>query len=59
MSNTTKHKIEGKFNNNQIDLSDIPRNVLSGWNRHNFSKGEMKQERNKNRLKSLKLSEND
>jgi len=59
MSNTNRHKAEGKFNNGLIDLTEVPRNVLKGWNRYNFDKGEMKQERNKNRLKSLKLSEND
>jgi len=50
MSRTNKHKIEGKFNNGLIDLSEIPENIYSKWNRHNFDIGKF-------RLKKRKIIE--
>jgi len=35
MSRTLKHRIEGLFHHGIIPLSDVPRSVMNGWDRHN------------------------
>lgn len=47
MSNTYKHKVEGKFRNNIAQK--IPISVINMWARHNWNVGE----RRKNRIKKL------
>jgi len=37
MSDTNRHKIEGKFNNKVIDLDDVPLNIRKKWDRENFN----------------------
>jgi len=53
MSNTTKHKIEGKFRNGLISLSKIPLNIYKLWNRHNFDIGYHKKEKQKTKEKII------
>lgn len=47
MSRTNRHKIEGKFNNGLIKLSDIPENIYSAWNRRNFDVGKFRSKKKK------------
>ena len=46
MSKTFSHKIEGKFNNGVIKLSDIPENIRNKWNRKNFDVGRYRKRKN-------------
>jgi hypothetical protein len=48
MSNTYKHKVNGKFNNELLqDIdNDIPLNVKKMWDRHNFEVGSFRNLRN-------------
>ena len=39
MSKTFVHKIEGKFNNDIIEIADIPANVRNKWDRQNYDRG--------------------
>lgn len=45
MSNTTKHKIEGKFSNGLISRDELPITVKAGFWRHNFETGRFRAER--------------
>jgi len=45
MSNTTKHKLNGKFNNGLIDVKDMPMSMLHYWNRMNFWTGHYRKQR--------------
>ena len=53
MSDTRTHKIEGKFKNGLIDLSEVPENVYSKWNRKNFERGRFRAKRKELINKSL------
>ena len=39
MSNTYKHKLNGKFHNGLIQANEMPMNILFYWNRMNFWTG--------------------
>lgn len=39
MSRTHSHKVEAKFKRKLIELSEVPENVYSKWNRYNFDRG--------------------
>lgn len=47
MSRTNRHTIQAKFRNGLIELSDIPENIYSGWNRINFDVGRYRAKRKK------------
>jgi len=53
MSRTFKHKIEGKFNNDLIELSEVPNNVRKKWDRHNYDIGYFRNLRNKKRYLAI------
>lgn len=56
MSRTTKHTLNGKFNNKLIEVKDMPMSMLHYWNRMNFLTGHYRSKR-KEYFQNIKLQE--
>lgn len=54
MGKTFAHIIEAKFRQGILKLSEIPRDILQKWKRHNFDRGEYKALRKQKLEKILK-----
>lgn len=56
MSRTTRHTLNGKFNNGLIEVKDMPMSMLHYWNRMNFWIGRYRSKR-KEYFQKIKLQE--